>query len=342
MLVMTRTPLRVSFIGGGTDLPTYYAQCGGSVITTAIQYFIDIIVRSRNHHHFNTYKITYENVCQEVSDIDAINHPIIRECLKYVGINEFIEIQSFSDVRSGLGLGSSSAFTVGLLLALYSYCGKKNISWEKLSQEAYHIEAKILKRPIGKQDHGIAAFGSICQLFFNKDHSIASNSIHCNKETLHKLENNLMLFQIGDPRNAGEILKSIKPDVQSDQYNLLNQLHMLCDTFRKELENGSRLHKVGELLHESWTVKRRLSNSISNKEIDKTYEISLANGAIGGKLLGAGGGGFLLLYVDRNKQHKVRECLSNYQELPFKFFDKGSHILLNKRLSTGGELCPEQ
>ncbi len=328
MVILTRTPLRVSFVGGGTDIPAYYTQRRGTVIATSLGYFIDIILckPSRSSYIFEISCGTSHQVANEIAQIE---HPLIRESLKLIGINQPLRISSFSNIPSGMGLGASSTFIVGLLHALYVYSGR-NVHWQQLAQDAFHIEAEILRQPIGRQDHNIAAHGGLCHLFFNADHTVQAERISCSPQTIANLESDLMLFRIGQPRKASDILKTIDPQSCTFQYHLLKQLSRLCEYFRTELEEGKNLKNIGEILHAAWLIKRNLSSAVSNSEIDQMYALSLRNGAVGGKLLGAGGSGFLLLYVSSSKQYNIRRCLSSYQEIPFRFYMKGSTLITRK------------
>lgn len=325
---MTRTPLRVSFVGGGTDIPTYYMQRKGTVIATSIGYFIDIMLCRPSRGSY-IFEISCGTSHQFVDEIAEIKHPLIRESLKLIGIHQPLRICSFSNIPSGMGLGSSSAFLVGLLHALYVYSGR-NVHWQPLAQDAFHIEAEILRQPIGRQDHNIAAHGGLCHLFFNVDHTVQAERISCSSQTIANLENDLMLFRIGQPRKASDILRTLDPQSRTIQYHLLKQLSCLCEYFRTELEEGKNLKNIGEILHTAWLIKRNLSSAVSNSEIDQVYALSLKNGAVGGKLLGAGGSGFLLLYVPSSKQHNIRRCLNSYQEIPFRFYMKGSTLIAVK------------
>lgn len=327
-LIITRTPLRVSFVGGGSDLPSYYLLKGGAVITSTLDYWIDVVIRNSPLSLIDTYKIKCLNHYQETKDSQLIENPIVRETIKFLNIKPPLEISSFSDIPSGTGLGSSSSFTVGLLQALYCYLGK-DIKWEQLAEEAYYIEVELLKKPIGKQDQSIAAFGGLSHLIFNQDNTVTAGKIPCLNRTLSALEKKFMLFYVGKPREADSILSSITGYNQRQQ-DLLTQLCSFCEEFKLILQEGKHLNKIGEILDKSWQLKRKLSHSVSNNEIDQVYKISKKNGAIGGKLLGAGKSGFFLLYAEQSCHKKIRHALINFPEIPFRFSRQGSYVLACK------------
>jgi len=325
-LIISRTPLRVSFMGGGTDLPSYYLKEDGEVISTAINSFIDIIIRLPFSHFRKKFEVCCDGVQQAADTVDEIQNAIVRECLKLLKINTPMSISSFSDVPSGMGMGTSSAFTVGLLRGLYYLMGK-NPSWNEVAQEAFYVETELLKNLIGIQDQSIASHGGLCNFIFKKDKTIEVERINCHKNIKETLEKRLMLFAVGSPREAHGVLKEVRPSNNNEQFNLLTQLKLLCKRFRNILEEGQNLDEIGELLDIAWQFKRQLSPDISNIKLDEIYELSKKNGAVGGKLLGAGKSGFMLLYVKDNYQEQLRRALHFLSHIPFKFEEKGSYII---------------
>lgn len=327
-LVVSRTPLRASFVGGGSDLPSYYSTNGGQVVSTTLNYWIDVVVRSQPNRLSSTYKINCQYSPQNTEDPQEIFNPFVREAIYLLKIKAPIEICSFSDIPPGTGLGSSGAFSVGLLHALHYYLGNQ-VTWEQLQEEAHFLETQVLRKPVGKQDQAIASFGGISHFKFNPDSSINAEKVACKKKTLLQLEQNFMMLFLGKSRDAASILSTIKGD-DWRQGDLLKKLCSFCEPFKNILQEGKELAKIGEMLDEAWKLKRALSDSISTPEIDNIYRIAKANGALGGKLLGAGRSGFFLLYADLLSHNNIRKALPQYQFIPFKLSDKGSYIALYK------------
>lgn len=320
-MIITRTPFRISFVGGGTDLPDFFRVESGAVVSTAIDKYMYIVVNKRFDE---TIRLSYSKT-EIVNDVEEIQHPIVREALKLVGITKRIEIVSIADIPAGTGLGSSSSFTVGLLNALHAYNGVLK-SAEELASEACHIEIDILGEPIGKQDQYIAAYGGFRYFQFNPDETTFTEPVlHKNRE---ELTQNLMLLYTGEIRDASSILKEEKANIrQGDKIENLRKLRDLAFELKTQLNNNTSLDVLGEFLHKGWILKRNLASRISNPMIDEYYEKALQAGALGGKLLGAGGGGFLLLYCSREKQPKVREVLSELTSVDFCLEPEGSKII---------------
>jgi D-glycero-alpha-D-manno-heptose-7-phosphate kinase len=319
-MIITRTPFRVSFTGGGSDLREFYLKYGhGAVISTTIQKYIYIVI----HPYFqNKIRIKYSKT-EDVETVDEIQHPIVRECLRKVRIEKGIEIASFADVPAGTGLGSSSSFTVGLLNALYAYKGQV-VSKERIAREACEIEIDILGEPIGKQDQYAAAFGNINYIRFNKDESVDVSPILLSESSKKKLEKSLCLYYIGGKRKASGILCEQKKNMSDDtRIKNLRGMVALTDELRDALQ-GADIGALGNLLHKGWLLKKDMASGISNDEIDGLYDIALRHGAAGGKLLGAGGTGFLLLYAD---DHETLEKKLNRRILPFQIDREGTKIL---------------
>ena len=322
-MIISRTPFRVSFVGGGTDLPDFYRFKPGAVVSTAIDKYMYITVNKRFD---DTIRVSYSKT-EIVNRVAEIKHPIVREALKLVAITKAIEIVSIADVPAGTGLGSSSSFTVGLLNALYAYRGVLK-SAEELAREACHIEIDILGEPIGKQDQYIAAYGGLRHIQFNPDETVFIEMVMCPKGYKGELSRNLMLFYTGDCRQANSILKEQKANTeQPDKRKILTQMRDLALEMKHCLVNNSALDTFGGLLHQGWMLKRGLVSSISNTQIDEYYDRALAAGALGGKIVGAGGGGFLLLCCPLEKQEKVQEALSRLVPMAFSFEPEGSKII---------------
>jgi len=322
-MVISKTPMRITFVGGGTDIPSYYRQYGpGAVISATINKYIYIIA---NKLFTDDIVIKYSKI-ETVNDPNDIQHPLFREALKLLGIKKSIEINSVSEVttaRGGVGLGSSSAFLVGLLNALHAWQGE-TASPRQLAEEAVHIEREILKEPGGKQDQYMAAFGGIRYLQFNKDESVDVKRIEIDEELRNELRSRLIMFYTGIQRSSGEI--HAKQAAEADRHiEAYKRMKDLADRLYKDLNNGI-IDNVGKLLHENWLLKRSLSNGISSSEIDALYEKAMRAGAEGGKLIGAGGGGFLMFFADPNKHDAIRKSIG-LQEIKFDFEALGSRII---------------
>lgn len=323
-MIITRTPLRVSFFGGGTDLPAFYLREQGAVVSTSIDKYVYITINKLTPYFRHRILLKYSQ-SELVDSVDDIRHPIIREAMKMTGVVDRVEITSMADIPAGTGLGSSSAYAVALLHALHTFKGEF-VSAARLAEEACEIEIQRLKDPIGKQDQYIAAYGGICHIRFNPDESVFVDPVICAYETKRALEEHLLMFYTGVTRSAGEIL-NVQRTATADKMEVLIRMRDLCTEALHVLRQGKSLNRFGELLHESWQYKRTIVDTISNDAIDDYYERALAAGALGGKLLGAGGGGFLLFYVEKQNQHRVREALCNLQELPFHFEPQGSKVI---------------
>lgn len=323
-MIITRTPLRVSFCGGGTDLPSYYLQEQGAVVSTSINKYVYITINRLSPYFPNRILLKYSQT-ELVDSVDEIHHPIIREAMKLTGVVDRVEITSMADIPAGTGLGSSSAYAVGLLHALHTYRGEY-VSAAQLAAEACEIEIGRLKDPIGKQDQYIAAYGGICHIRFNPDESVFVDPVICAYATKLALQENLLMFYTGMTRRAGDILR-VQKSVTSSKMDVLGKMKAMCADTLKVLQSGRSLSQFGEILHEAWLQKRSLVDTISNDSINEHYEKARNAGAIGGKLLGAGGGGFLLFYVEKQNHDRVREALPDLKELPFVFEPQGSKVI---------------
>jgi D-glycero-alpha-D-manno-heptose-7-phosphate kinase len=322
-MIISRTPMRVSLMGGGSDLSVYYRRGHGSVVSTAIDRYIYITV---NKKFDDLVRVSYSKT-ELVESVDQVEHNIIREALKAVGIKRGVEVVYMGDIplgSAGIGLGSSSSLAVGVLNALYAYTGR-HVSAEYLAQQACEIEIDILGHPIGKQDQYIAAYGGFNFITFNKDESVFVDPLICRKETKLALNRKLLIFYTGIERVSSTILSAQKNNID-DNCQYLNELVKLSDIMGDAIRNDN-IGMVGELLHEGWQHKRKLAGNVSNGEIDEYYEKARRAGAVGGKILGAGGGGFLLLYCEEDLQNNVRKALSNLKESPFLFEPQGSKII---------------
>lgn len=320
-MIITRAPFRMSFAGGGSDIPSFYEKHGGCVLSATINKYMYISVHPSFESMDTVLKYSQTEI---VSDIGKIDHKYFREVLSMLRTSG-VEISSTADVPAGTGLGSSSSFTVGLLHALYSYKGKF-VSKEKLAQKACEIEIDRLKNPIGKQDQYAAAYGGLNFYQFNKDGSVFVEPVIMKNALYKQLETNLMMFYTGKLHSASDILKEQSSNITSG-IKETNQLKM-CDLareLREELHHNN-IDAMGEILNEGWNLKRTLATKISNPEIDEYYDIALKHGAIGGKLLGAGGGGFLLFYVPQKKQQEVKLAL-NLQQMPIAFDYQGASVI---------------
>lgn len=323
-MIITRTPLRVSFCGGGTDLPSYYLREQGAVVSTAINKYVYITVNRLSRYFDHRILLKYSRT-ELVNSVDEVNHPIIREAMRIAGVVDGVEITSMADIPAGTGLGSSSTYAVGLLHALHTFKGQ-HVSAAQLAKEACDIEIGRLKDPIGKQDQYIAAYGGICHIRFNPDETVFVDPVICSYATKQALQDNLLMFYTGNTRRAGDILRVQKATTEQN-WEALTQMKELCGRLMEVLKEGRSLSAFGEILHENWVHKQSLVDRISTDSINGFYDRARKAGAIGGKLLGAGGGGFLLFYVERQNHQRVREALSDLQELPFRFEPQGSKVI---------------
>lgn len=320
-MIISRTPLRVSLAGGGTDIQDYYRTDHGSVLSAAIKQYMYITVNKRFE---DDIRVSYSKT--EITDsVDKIEHGIVRECLRKVGIASNIEVTTIADIPSrGTGLGSSSSLTVGLLNALYAFTGHR-ASPKKLAEEACEIEIDILKEPIGKQDQYIAAYGGMQFIKFNADETVFVDPVICPPKTKRDIEKHMMLFYTGKTRNSSSILSKQKNDSPKNKQTL-DKMRAQSEKLFHELTNH-RIEEIGTVMREGWELKKSLASGISDGELDKLYEKALRAGAVGGKLTGAGGGGFLALYVPTERQEAVRGALSGLKEIEFKIEPQGSKII---------------
>ena len=328
-MIIVQTPLRVSLFGGGTDFQDYYLQEGGCALTTAIDKYIYIIIKTRFDSQIRVGYTSTELV-DRVSDL---RHELIRESLIKTGISQSIEIATMGDIPSqGSGLGSSSTVTVGALHAMHTYNGEL-VTAERLAQEATDIELGTLNKPMGVQDQYIVAYGGFRFLRFLPSGEVLTEKVSISHQRIQQLSNNLMLIYTGQTRSSSSILAEQKNNI-TNRLSSLRELKKMAETAYEELGKGN-LDCIGHLLHESWMLKKRLAGNISNGSIDNMYAAALKAGAIGGKISGAGGGGFLLLYCPYEKQAAVRATFNGYKELSFGFEEDGSKVILNKKAPYG-------
>lgn len=323
-MIISRTPLRISFVGGGSDISSFYRYRYGAVVSTAINKYVYIAV---NKQFDGRILVTYSKteIVKKVSDIE---NNLVREALKLTGIKGGIHVNSIADIPSeGTGMGSSSSYLVGLLNALYAYQGK-HVNAEKLAREACRIEIDILKKPIGKQDQYIAAYGGFNYIKFNTDGSVYVDPIICKAETKKILEKNLLLFYTGITRSADPILKVQSSNISSQKKKRVTMSKMvsLASKLQKSMNNNN-IDQFGKMLHENWLLKTKMAEGVSNPRIDAWYNKAMTGGALGGKLLGAGGGGFLLFYAPEEKHKKIINALSDLTYQEFAFEQQGSKII---------------
>lgn len=320
-MIITKTPFRVSFCGGGSDMPDFYREYGGCVLSTTINRYMYLML----HPYFDEHKTALKYSRNEtVDDLMQIDHSIFRCVLNDMGISG-VEITSTADVPSGTGLGSSSSFTVGLLHTLYCYKGKY-VSKEKLASEACDVEIKKLGNPIGKQDQYAAAFGGLNFISFHKDDTVSVEPIIAGAETVKRLQDNLVMFYTGLTHDANRILAEQKKNISNaDKTKNMLQMCSLAKEMKQALENNE-LSDFGRILNEGWMRKKELAGGISNPVIDELYDTAMKNGALGGKLLGAGGGGFLLFYCPKEAQERLKNKL-RLNPFAFRFEHDGSSVV---------------
>lgn len=325
-MVISKTPLRISFVGGGTDIDWFYRREPGAVVSTAIDKYVYVFL---NRKFEDSIRVSY-SVTEFVSNVSELKHNVIREALRLAKVKEKIDIAYMGDImlgKAGTGLGSSSSLAVGTLNALHAYCGR-DIDVEELARQACKIEIEVLGHPIGKQDQYIAAYGGFRYIQFNPDESVCVEPIATSEATRRKLRRELLMFYTGLSRSSSKILKEQKKNVneQKGKRNSMSKMAELARQMKDVLSRGDT-KSFGELLHENWKLKRKLADGISTPKIDRWYNLARKNGAIGGKICGAGGGGFLLLYVPPSKHNKVISALSNLRLAEFSFEPQGSKII---------------
>ena len=323
-MIISKTPLRMSFVGGGSDLPVFYRKFGGAVVSTAINKFVYVTV---NKKFDDRIRLSYSKT-EDAKSAEKIKHPLVREALQMLGIRGGVEITSVADIPGkGTGLGSSSSFTVGLLNALHAFA-ERYASAEKLAQESCTIEIERCGEPIGKQDQYAAAFGGFNLIQFNSDDSVSVEPIICKRETIEKLQKNLIVFYTGITRSASALLKTQSASVASSKtkQNAMKRMVKLAHSLKTELQKNN-LDAFGEIIHENWELKRSLTTGVSSTVIDDWYARARKAGALGGKLLGAGTGGFLMFYAAPDRHAEVMRALPNLSRTGLLFEPQGSKII---------------
>ncbi|MGD8749673.1 MAG: hypothetical protein PVI44_14510 [Balneolaceae bacterium] len=324
-MIIVQTPLRISFFGGGTDFSSFFMQEGGCVLSSAIDKYIFVTVKERFDKKL---RIGYTQT-EMVDKVDEIQHELIREALRTTCIQSGVEITTMGDIPSeGSGLGSSSTVTVGALHALYTYLGEI-VSAEQLAREACKIEIEDLEKPIGIQDQYIAAYGNLRFIEFLPDGQVRTEKLELDSEFRRALNDRFLLFYTGITRSADTILSEQKNNI-NDRIGVLREIKQMAIQARTNLEEGD-FDAFGSLLHQSWELKKKMAGAISNSTINDIYDVARRAGAVGGKITGAGGGGFILLYVPYEKQSAVRQALPNLQELPFRLESDGTKVIFNYR-----------
>ena len=320
-MIISKTPLRVSFAGGGTDIADYYRTGYGAVVSSAIKKYVYVTVNKRFDEDI---RISYSKT-EIVDSLDKVEHGLVREALRKVGIRNGIEITTIADIPSrGTGLGSSSAIAVGLLNALYAFKGHR-AGPKKLAEEACEIEIEKLGEPIGKQDQYIAAYGGMQHIKFNADETVTLDPVICPPKTKRDIESHLMLLYTGKTRKASDILSKQKSNSKTNK-EVLDKMRDQAERLFHDL-TSLQVHKLGQALKEGWELKKSLAEGISDPEIDKIYGKALKAGAVGGKITGAGGGGFLVLFVPPESHWSVRNALTGMKDLEFKIEPQGSKII---------------
>jgi len=324
-MIVSRTPLRMSFVGGGSDLPSYYRQKGGAVLSTSIDKYIYVTV---NKKFDSNIRLSY-SLTENESSAKQIKHPIVRNALSFLGIERGIEITSISDIPShGSGLGSSSSYTVALLHALYSYQGK-SISKEELGRLSSYIEIDLCGDNIGKQDQYAASFGGLNLIKFNEDDSVEVSPIICKPETILRMEESILVFYTGRTRSASSLLNDLSENMKRPRKRaLMSDMVSIAYEMKDLLENND-VDFVGELLDKNWKLKRQMTLGISDAQIDDLYNKGILAGATGGKLLGAGNGGFIMFFAPKEKHVNITKAMKNLKSIPFSFEGGGSKIVFS-------------
>jgi len=325
-MITTRTPLRISFFGGGTDYPIWYREFGGSVLSTAIDKSCYITCRRLPPFFEYHSRISYSRI-ENVNQNSAIEHPSVRGCLRHLGIDQGVEIHHVADLPARTGLGTSSAFTVGLLLGLYALRDQMR-NKHALASDAIYVEQEVIKEAVGSQDQISAAYGGFNRINFNIDGSFEVKPVITSADRLAALQQHCALFFTGFSRTASEIAKE-QIRLTSQRKNELERMFQMVNEAEAIVTNPNRsLDEFGHLLHECWQVKKTLTNKITNTNLDDIYEAGRSAGALGGKLLGAGGGGFMLFFVPPERREALRRRLKNLLCVPMKFSDRGSHVVV--------------
>jgi len=324
-MIISRTPFRISFFGGGTDYPVHYKEHGGAVLATSINKYCYITCRYIPPFFEHKHRIVYSKI-ELTKKISEIQHPSVRETLRHMNIEKGIEIHHDGDLPARAGLGTSSSFTVGLVNALYALKGK-SVTKRQLALDAIHIEQNRIKENVGSQDQITTAFGGFNKIEFNGDDEFVVRPIPLTREKFKLLQNYMMLFFTGSSRTASNIAKEQIRKTPDRKKELIRMTEMVDEAIDILNESDTDLTDFGKLLHENWMIKRKLTDKITNNQIDKIYDDARKAGALGGKILGAGGGGFILFFVEPEKQQKVMKKMKNLLYVPFRFENLGSQIV---------------
>ena len=327
-MIISRTPYRISFFGGGTDYPDWYLKNGGKVLSTTFDKYCYISLRNLPQFFSHKYRIVYSQI-ESINSYNEIKHPSVREILRYFDLPNGLEIHHDGDLPARSGLGSSSSFTVGLLNAIYAFQGLRISNYE-LACLAINMEQNIIKEPVGSQDQIAAAYGGFNKINFQKDGDFSVNRQIYDQNRISDLNKNLMLFFSGQSRYSSDVSsKKIENIKEGKNIGYLSEIESMVDESISILGNKNKpLNSFGELLNEAWKCKKQFTGAVSNSLIDSIYKRAIEAGALGGKLLGAGGGGFIIFYVETHNQNKVKEMLRDLMHVPFKFDNKGSDIVL--------------
>ena len=323
-MIISRTPYRISFFGGGTDYPAWFSKEGGAVLATTIDKYCYLTCRYLPPFFQHRIRVVYSKI-EERQSLDQIEHPAAREILRYMKVDRGVEIHHDGDLPARSGMGSSSSFTVGLMHALYALKGRMP-SKHQLAMESIHIEQRILQETVGSQDQMMVAYGGFNNITFHRDAEPSIRPMSIPGDRVKELNDQLMLFYTGIKRTASDIADTYVHDMTAKEQQL-RSIQAMVDEGVAILNSGQNIGRFGELLHESWQVKRDMSSLVSNGMVDEIYDRARAAGAIGGKLLGAGGGGFMLLFVPPQEQPKIKEVLRSLIHVPFKFESAGSQIM---------------
>ena len=324
-MIISKTPLRMSFVGGGSDLPAFYERQPGAVITTTIDKYVYVTVNKKFDDHV---RLSYSET-ENVENVDQIKYPIVKAVLKRLNIPGGIEITSIGDIPSkGTGLGSSSAFTVGLINALKVYQEQKFSSPHDLADQASEVEIKDLGEPIGKQDQYGVAFGGLKFLQFHSDGQVSVDHVICSRKVKEDLDNNILMLYTGLPRPSSSVLNQQKNNLESDQHkvNTMKKMVQLAHDLYQQLQKDN-LDAFGEILHANWMYKKEMADNLSNPAIDEWYSVGRQHGALGGKILGAGAGGFLIFYAPQERHQEIKAALPHLKPVDFKFENNGSQII---------------
>ena len=325
-MIISKTPLRMSYVGGGSDMSSFYKNSEGAVISSSINKYVYVVVKNRFEKGI---RLSYSKT-ENVNNMQQIEHPLVRNALELLDIKNDLEIISMADIpSSGTGLGSSSSFSVGLIKALSAFKGK-SISTSNLAEMACKLEIDLCKSPIGKQDQYAAAFGGLRVYRFHPDHSVTSEPVCINPNMRERLSKQTIAFYVGGARKANTILKQQSEDLlNQDKFKCMKKMVDLVWVLKNELESNS-IENFGRILHENWELKRSLSKGITNSTVDDLYNEAISSGATGGKLLGAGGGGFMIFHVPSNEiRSKVKKRLHKLREVDLSHTQSGSSIIFN-------------